>query len=162
MAALPGGETLTELRQAWLIAEDELFGGASPRVAPCVDMRDLGSLLQRAGFALPVVDKDRVCVTYPSPLAVMREIKGMGASNVLGGRMRKPVTRGLLQRVCEVYQERFGLTGGRVPATFEILTVTAWVPHHSQQRPLKPGSAKARLADALGVREISTGEKPEP
>ncbi len=159
LAALLGGETLKELREAWLIAEDEVSGGASPRVAPFADVRDLGGLLQRAGFALPVADTDVVRVTYASPLDLMREIKAMGASNVLTARRRVPVTRKLLFRAAEIYSERFALADGRVPATFEIITLTAWVPHVSQQKPLQPGSAKARLADALGVKEQGAGEK---
>ena len=153
LAALLGGRTLTELREAWLAAEAEMTGGASPRVAPFADVRDLGGLLQRAGFALPVVDSDTVTVTYETPLALMRDLKGMGASNMLADRSRVPATRGLLLRAAETYADRFGLDGGRVPATFEILTLTAWAPHESQPQPLKPGSAKARLADALGVPE---------
>jgi SAM-dependent methyltransferase len=153
LAALLGGRTLFELREAWLMAEVELSGGASPRVAPFADVRDLGGLLQRAGFALPVVDSDIVTVTYADPLALMREIKEMGASNMLSERRRVPVTRTLLLRAAEIYAERFGLPNGRVSATFEILTLTAWAPHESQQKPLKPGSAQSRLADALGVPE---------
>jgi NADH dehydrogenase [ubiquinone] 1 alpha subcomplex assembly factor 5 len=122
-------------------------------VAPFADVRAMGALLQRAGFALPVADSDTVSVTYESPLHLMREIKGMGASTMLADRRRVPVTRGLLARVCEVYQARFGLADGRIPATFEIVTLTAWVPHESQQKPLRPGSATARLADVLGVKE---------
>lgn len=153
LAALLGGETLHELRQAWLIAEEQLTGGASPRVAPFADVRGMGGLLQRAGFALPVADTDTVRVTYPSPLHLMAEIKGMGASNLLVERRRVPVTRGLLQRAAEVYQERYGDASGRVRATFEIITLTAWVPHDSQQKPLRPGSATTRLADVLGTTE---------
>lgn len=153
LAALLGGRTLSELREAWLAAEAEVLGGASPRVAPFADVRDLGGLLQRAGFALPVADSDTVTVTYETPLALMRDVKAMGASNMLAARRRVPVTRGLLFRAAEIYAERFSLDNGRVPATFEILTLTAWCPHESQQQPLKPGSAKTRLADALGVRE---------
>lgn len=153
LAALLGGRTLFELRESWLAAEDELTGGASPRVAPFADVRDLGGLLQRAGFALPVVDSDTVDVTYADPLAMMRDIKGMGASNMLADRRRVPVTRGLLMRAAEIYAERFARPDGRVPATFEILTLTAWAPHESQPQPLKPGSAKTRLADVLGVPE---------
>ena len=153
LGALLGGETLKELREAWLIAESEIEGGASPRVAPFADVCDLGDLLQRAGLALPVVDSERLTVTYASPLALMREIKAMGASNMLVARRRKPVTRRLLFRAAEVYAERFGLPDGRVPATFEILVVTAWAPHDSQQKPLRPGSARTRLAEALGVKE---------
>ena len=160
LCALLGGETLKELRDAWLIAEEEITGGASPRVAPFADVRDLGGLLQRAGFALPVADSDVVRVTYSSPLALMHEIKAMGASNVLHARRRVPATKRLLVRACEVYAERFGQADGRIPATFEIVTLTAWVPHESQQKPLKPGSAKMRLADALGVPERPSGEKP--
>jgi hypothetical protein len=121
-------------------------------VAPFADVRDLGGLLQRAGFALPVADSDRLTVTYPDPVALMRDIKAMGASNMLVARRRKPVTRRLLLAAAEVYAGRFGLPGGRVPATFEILTLTAWAPHESQQKPLAPGSARMRLADALGRR----------
>lgn len=149
LAALLGGETLKELREAWLLAESELFGGASPRVAPFADVRELGGLLQRAGFALPVADSDVVRVSYASPLALMREIKAMAASNMLIERRRTPVSRRLLFRASEIYQERFGLADGRVPATFEIVTLTGWVPHESQQKPLAPGSAQVRLSDVL-------------
>jgi SAM-dependent methyltransferase len=153
IASMLGGATLTELRESWILAEDEIAGGASPRVAPFADVRDLGALLQRAGFALPVVDADTVTVVYSSPLALMQDLKAMGASNMLADRSRKPVTRDLVSRASEIYVERFARTDGRVPATFEILTLTAWVPHESQQKPLKPGSAEARLSDALGVSE---------
>lgn len=153
LAALLGGDTLRELRESWLVAEDEITGGASPRVAPFADVRALGGLLQRAGFALPVADSDTVTVTYSSPLHLMRELKGMAASNPLFDRRRVPVTRGLLMRAAEVYAERFGLDDGRIPATFEIVTLTAWVPHESHPKPLRPGSATTRLADALGVSE---------
>ena len=153
LAALLGGESLRELREAWLVAEEEMTGGVSPRVAPFADVRALGGLLQRAGFALPVADNDVVIVTYENPLRLMAEVKGMGASNMLVDRRRVPVTRGLLKRVCEVYAERFSAQDGRVRATFEIVTLTAWVPHESQPKPLRPGSAQMRLADALGVKE---------
>lgn len=153
LASLLGGETLKELRQAWLIAETEISGGASPRVAPFADVRALGALLQRAGFALPVVDTEIVTVTYADPFALMRELKAMGASNMLEARRRQPVTRALLMRAGEIYAEQFGMPDGRVPATFEILTLTAWAPDPSQQQPLRPGSATARLADALGAKE---------
>lgn len=153
LAALLGGDTLYELRQAWLIAEEDLTGGASPRVAPFADVRALGGLLQRAGFALPVADSDTVTVTYASPLALMAEIKAMGASNMLTQRRRVPVTRRLLARAAQVYAERFALPDGRIPATFEIVTLTGWVPHESQPKPLRPGSAATRLATALGVPE---------
>ena len=151
LASLLGGATLQELREAWLAAEAEISGGASPRVAPFADVRDMGALLQRAGFALPVVDSETVTVTYANPLALMQEIKAMGASNMLLARRRTPVTRGLLLRAAEIYAERFAGADGRVPATFEILTLTAWAPDESQPKPLRPGSAQTRLADALGV-----------
>jgi SAM-dependent methyltransferase len=152
LAALLGGETLKELREAWILAEEELFGGASPRVAPFADVRELGRLLQRAGFALPVADSDVVRVTYESPVALMRDLKAMAASNMLIERRRTPVSRRLLFRAAEVYQERFGLPDGRIPATFEIITLTGWVPHESQQKPLAPGSAQVRLSDVLKPR----------
>jgi NADH dehydrogenase [ubiquinone] 1 alpha subcomplex assembly factor 5 len=153
LAAMLGGETLKELRQAWLAAEAEVTGGASPRVAPFADVRDIGALLQRAGFALPVVDSETVTVTYTDPLALMRELKAMGASNMLADRHRRPVTRKLLVRAIEIYMERFAHADGRAPATFEILTLTAWAPDESQQKPLAPGSAQMRLADALHTTE---------
>lgn len=153
LAAVLGGETLSELRSVWLEAEAEIEGGVSPRVAPVADGRDLGGLLQRAGFALPVVDSDIVHVSYATPLALMQEIKAMGASNALVERRRTPTRRQTLLRACEIYTDRFSRLDGRVVATFEILTLTAWVPHESQQKPLRPGSAKSRLSDALGTVE---------
>ena len=162
LAALLGGQTLSELREAFLLAEAEVEGGASPHVAPFADVRDLGSLLQRAGFALPVTDADLVTVTYESPLALMRDLRGMGAGNVLKDRSRRPLRRETLIRACEIYVERHGLAGGRIPATFEIITLTGWAPHESQQKPLQPGSAKMRLADALGTREMPAGDKAGP
>lgn len=162
LAALLGGETLKELREAWVLAEDEVMGGASPRVAPFADLRDLGGLLQRAGFALPVADSDVVVVRYASALALMQDLRSMGASNMLIERRRVPVSRRLLMRAAEIYAERFADADGRIPATFEIVTLTAWVPHESQQKPLAPGSATMRLADALGVPEQPAGEKPGP
>lgn len=160
LAAFLGGETLFELRQSWLAAEAEVVGGASPRVAPFVDVREAGALLQRAGFALPVADADVVRVTYASPFHLMREVKAMGASNMLAERSRVPVSRRVLVRAAEIYAERFAAPGGRVTATFEIVTVTAWVPHESQQKPLRPGSAAVRLADVLGVSERRVPEPP--
>jgi NADH dehydrogenase [ubiquinone] 1 alpha subcomplex assembly factor 5 len=162
LAALLGGQSLYELRHAFLLAEDEVQGGASPRVAPFADSRDLGGLLQRAGFALPVADSDIVAVTYASPLRLMQELKAMGASNMLAARRRRFMTRRTLTRAAEIYVEQFGRPDGRVPATFEIITLTGWAPHESQQQPLRPGSARMRLADALGAKEISTGVKAGP
>jgi SAM-dependent methyltransferase len=153
LAALLGGTTLSELRNALLVAEEELEGGASPRVAPFADVQDLGALLQRARFALPVVDADTVRVTYPDALALMRELRAMGAANALKARRKGPLRRATLARALALYQERFGLANGRVPATFEIITLTAWAPHASQQQPLQPGTAQVRLAEALGTKE---------
>ena len=157
LGAMLGGETLTELRQATLQAEAELYDGASPRVAPFADVRALGGLLQRAGFALPVTDTDVVRVTYETPLHLMRELKAMGASNVLVDRRRIPMTRRFLLRISEIYREQFSEPDGRVRATFEIVTMTGWAPHESQQQPLRPGSASTRLADVLGTVEQSAG-----
>ena len=159
LAALLGGETLTELRQAFAAAESEVEGGASPRVAPFADLRELGALLQRAGFALPVTDVDRLTVRYDSVFGLMHDLRRMGATNALFARRRTPLRRATLMRMAEIYAQRFADADGRVRATFEIVWLSGWAPHPSQQQPLKPGSAKARLADALGTHEISTGEK---
>jgi SAM-dependent methyltransferase len=159
LAALIGGETLTELRQAFAAAESEIEGGASPRVAPFADVRDLGGLLQRAGFALPVTDIDRITVRYDSVFALMHDLRRMGATNTLVDRRRMPLKRATLMRMAEIYGERFRDADGRLRATFEIVWLSGWAPHPSQQQPLRPGSARARLADALGTQEISTGEK---
>ena len=159
LGAVLGGATLTELRQAFVEAESEIEGGASPRVAPFADVRDLGSLLQRAGFALPVVDADIVTVAYATPLHLMREIRAFGAANMLVERRRVPLKRQTLMRAAEIYAERFSRADGRVTATFEIITLTGWAPHESQQKPLRPGSATTRLADALGVKEYKPEQK---
>lgn len=161
LAAMIGGETLTELRQAFASAESEVEGGISPRVAPFADLRDLGALLQRAGFALPVTDVDRVTVHYDSVFPLMHDLRRMGATNVLVDRRRTPLRRATLLRMAEIYSARFGGADGRIRATFEIVWLSGWAPHPDQQQPLKPGSARQRLADALGTREISTGEKAE-
>jgi NADH dehydrogenase [ubiquinone] 1 alpha subcomplex assembly factor 5 len=162
LAALLGGSTLTELRTALLAAEEELEGGASPRVAPFAEVQDLGALLQRARFALPVVDADTVTVTYANALALMREVRAMGAANALSARRKTPLRRATLMRALALYRERFGLPNGRVPATFEIITLTAWAPHESQQQPLQPGAAKMRLADALSTVEQPAGDVASP
>jgi SAM-dependent methyltransferase len=160
LAAMLGGDTLTELRESFAVAETELTGGVSPRVAPFPDLRDMGALLQRAGFALPVADVDRVVARYPSPLALMADLRRMGAANPLVERRRVPLRRATLVRMMEVYADRFADPDGRVRASFDIIWVSGWAPHEGQQQPLRPGSAQARLADALGTREISAGEKP--
>jgi SAM-dependent methyltransferase len=162
LAALLGGETLTELRQSFAAAEAEVEGGVSPRVAPFADVREIGALLQRAGFALPVTDVDRLTVRYATPLALMHDLRRMGAGNPLLERRRSPLRRATLMRMAEIYGERFADPDGRVRATFDIVWLSGWAPHESQQQPLRPGSAKARLAAALGTREISAGEKARP
>ena len=159
LAALIGGDTLTELRQSFAAAESEVEGGVSPRVAPFADLRELGALLQRAGFALPVADADRVTVRYDSAFALMHDLRRMGATNAIIDRRRTPLKRATLMRAAEIYAQRFSDDDRRVRATFEVLWLSGWAPHPSQQQPLKPGTANARLADALGTREISTGEK---
>jgi SAM-dependent methyltransferase len=161
LAALLGGETLTELRESFAAAESETTGGVSPRVAPFADLRDLGALLQRAGFALPVTDTDRLTVRYDSAFALMHDLRRMGATNILVDRRRRPLRRATLMRMAEIYAERFADPDGRLRATFEIVWLSGWSPHPSQRQPLKPGSAAARLADALGTQEVSTGVKAE-
>ncbi len=159
LAALLGGETLTELRQAFAEAESEIEGGASPRVAPFADLRQLGALLQRAGFALPVTDVERVTVRYSSAFDLMHDLRRMGAANTLLARRRVPLRRTTLMQMADIYARRFADADGRIRTTFDIVWLSGWAPHPNQQQPLPPGSAKARLADALGTREISTGEK---
>ena len=159
LAAMIGGDSLSELREAFAEAESEIEGGLSPRVSSFADIRDLGALLQRAGFALPVIDSDRVTVRYDNPLALMHDLRAMGATNILTERRRTPLKRATLQKMLEIYARRFADADGRLRATFEIVWLTGWAPHENQQKPLKPGSASRRLADALGAREISTGEK---
>ncbi|MBS7545394.1 methyltransferase domain-containing protein [Ancylobacter oerskovii] len=153
LACLFGAGTLAELREAFAIAESETTGGISPRVAPFADLRDLGGLIQRAGLALPVTDVDRVVVRYAHPLALMHDLRRMGAANPLAARRRAPLRRATLARLFEVYAERFADPDGRLRATFEIAWISGWAPHESQQKPLRPGSAKVRLADALKVPE---------
>jgi len=159
LAALLGGETLTELRQAFAEAETEMEGGVSPRVAPFPDLRDLGALLQRAGFALPVADTERLTVRYTTVLSLMHDLRRMGATNALIERRRVPLRRATLMRLAEIYARRFADPDGRLRATFEIVWLSGWAPDPSQQKPLQPGSAKMRLADALGTIEIPAGEK---
>jgi SAM-dependent methyltransferase len=149
LAALTGGDTLTELRQAFAAAEAEIEGGVSPRVAPAADLRDLGALLQRAGFALPVTDVDRVVVRYDHAFALMQDLRRMGATNVLIERRKTPLRRATLARMAQIYADRFSDPDGRIRATFEIVWLSGWSPHESQQQPLKPGSAKASLEEAV-------------
>lgn len=158
MACLLGGQTLHELRTAFAVAEEETTGGISPRVAPFADVRDLGGLLQRAGLALPVTDVDAVTVRYRDMFGLLRDLRAMGATNALSERLRQPLRRATLMRAAQIYAERFSDADGRVRATFEIIWLSGWAPHESQQKPLAPGSAKMRLADALGTKEEKIDE----
>ena len=159
LAAFLGGDTLSELRQAFAAAEAEVAGGASPRVAPFTDVRTAGALMQRAGFAMPVADQDTRIVRYDSALHLMRDLRAMGATNVLYERDRRPLRRAVLMRAIEIYGQRFADDDGRVRATFDVISLSGWAPHESQQQPLKPGSARMRLADALDTVERPAGEK---
>src|SRR6185312_8451227 len=160
LAALVGGETLHELRESFAAAEAEIKGGASPRVSSFAEVRSLGSLLQRAGYALPVIDSDRHIVRYQNAFRLFQDLRRMGATNALVERSRKPLTKRIVARAAEIYAGRFSDPDGRLRATFDVLWISGWAPHESQQKPLQPGSAKTRLADALGVKEKSAGEKP--
>ncbi len=162
VAAMWGGATLDELRMAWLEAESDIESGASPRVSPFADPRDLAGLLQRAGFALPVVDSDRLEVTYPDMLKLMQDLRAMGETNATVQRRKNFTRRATMLRAAEIYQQRHAGADGRIPASFEMITLTAWAPHESQQKPLRPGSAETRLADTLGTREHKAGDKATP
>ena len=158
LASVLGGQTLCELRESMMLAEEEVSGGVSPRVFPVAEVREYGGLLQRAGFALPVTDSETVTVTYETPFGLLKDLRGMGATNVMRDRLRRTPRRSLFPRMAQIYAERYGRDDGRVPATFELITLTGWAPHESQQKPLKPGSAKMRLADALNTHEVSANE----
>ena len=149
LAAMIGGDTLTELRQSFAAAEAECEGGISPRVAPFADLRDLGGLLQRAGLALPVTDVDRVVVRYDSPIALMQDLRRMGATNIMIERRRAPTRRTTLFKMAQIYGERFADPDGRIRATFDVIWLSAWATHEGQQKPLRPGSAKASLEEAV-------------
>jgi NADH dehydrogenase [ubiquinone] 1 alpha subcomplex assembly factor 5 len=153
LVAFFGGETLKELRQSLIAAESEITGGAGPRVSPYADVRDGGSLLQRAGFALPVADTDVLTVSYENPLKLMRDLRGMGEQMATHTRQKSFTRRSVLLRAAEIYQEIFGDNDGRVPATFEIITLTAWSPSASQQQPLTRGTGQVNLADVLNPKE---------
>ena len=150
VAAIPGSGTLQELREVLLAAESEATGGASPRVIPFPDVRDIGGLLQRGGFALPVTDTETYTVRYDSIFPLMKDLRAMGMANPLTGRSRRPLARGVLLRAAELYAERFCDPDGRIRATFSIIYVSGWAPHESQQQPLKPGSAQVSLTKVLG------------
>lgn len=162
LGALLGGDTLIELRQVLLQAEAEITGGAAPRVLPFGEVRDMGALLQRAGFALPVADIDTLTVRYSDPLRLLADLRAMAATNILTSGAKQPLRKGVLMRAMELYTAKFSEADGKMPATFQIISLSGWAPHDSQQKPLKPGSAKARLADALGVEEISTNRETKP
>lgn len=150
LAIMPGGTTLFELRESLMRAELEIAGGAAPRVSPFVDLRDAGMLLQRTGFALPVVDAETVTVTYDHPLKLMAELRGMGETGALAQRSRT-LGRSTLWRACEIYRELFGDGADRIPATFQLLTLSGWAPDPSQPQPIRRGSGQVNLAEALGV-----------
>jgi hypothetical protein len=149
-----GGDTLTELRQSFAAAEAECEGGVSPRVAPFADLRDIGSLLQRAGLALPVTDVDRVVVRYDSAFALMQDLRRMGATNVLIERRHTPTRRATMLRMAQIYSERFADGDGRIRATFDVIWLSGWAPHESQPKPLQPGSAKASLEAAVKGKKL--------
>jgi SAM-dependent methyltransferase len=149
LAAMLGGDTLSELRQCFAAAEAELEGGVSPRVAPFADLRDVGALLQRVDLALPVTDVDRVVVRYDSAFSLMQDLRRMGATNILVERRRIPTRRATMLRMAEIYAERFADPDGRIRATFDIIWLSGWAPHENQQKPLKPGSAQMGLAEAV-------------
>jgi SAM-dependent methyltransferase len=149
LAALIGGETLMELRLSFAAAEAECEGGVSPRVAPFADLRDIGSLLQRAGLALPVTDVDRIVVRYDNAFALMGDLRRMGATNILLERRRTPTRRATMMRMAQIFTQRFSDPDGRIRATFDIVWLSAWAPHESQPRPLRPGSATASLEQAV-------------
>ncbi len=153
LATLPGAGTLTELRDSLTRAELEIRGGAGARVLPFADTRDLGSLLQRAGFALPVTDLDTVTVRYDTMFSLLADLRSMGATSILTDRSRTPLSRAVLLRAAELYAQNHADEDGRIRATFALVTLSGWAPHESQQKPLRPGSAKTKLADALGVHE---------
>jgi SAM-dependent methyltransferase len=160
--AILGGETLSELRHALMDAELEVTGGASPRVSPMVDLRDAAGLLQRAGFALPVADLDRIEVRYEDPLRLFADLRAMGETNAAVERLRRPTRRAVFQRALALYAERHAGPDGRIPARCDVIYLHGWRPAHSQPKPARPGSAAARLADALGSEEHSAGETAAP
>jgi len=161
LGAMLGGATLWQLRQALAAAESEIEGGLSPRVSPFADLRDAAGLLQRAGFALPVADGETIEVEYDNALDLMRELRAMGESNLVAERRRGLARRATLLRAAEIYREQFAQPSGRIAASFEVLFLHGWAPHESQPKPLRPGSARHRLAEALGTTEVSAGEKAD-
>jgi SAM-dependent methyltransferase len=161
VGALFGGTTLSELRDSFAHAESETLGGVSPRVSPFGDVRDLGGLLQRAGFALPVSDAERTLVRYADFSGLVRDLRAHGQTNVMAERSRRFLGRRTLQALLTHYAAHHA-NDGKLNATFEVVYMTGWAPHESQQKPLAPGSARTRLSEALGAREESAGEKAKP
>lgn len=162
LACMFGGETLHELRTVMMRAETNIYGGVSPRVFPFADKPQMGDLLQRAGFSLPVVDSEIVHVTYDNVFKLFHDLRGMGEGNAILKRDKRPMSRAFFMEVAKLYQEMYASEDGRINASFEVIFLLGWSPHESQQKPLRPGSAKTRLADALGTTEIKTGEKANP
>lgn len=162
LALFFGSQTLQELRAALAEAEAEVTGGLSPRVLPMGEIRDLGALLQRAGLALPVADSFTQRVLYRDALHLMQDLRAMGEGNALAARLRHPTRRAVLLRAAEIYAQAHAGPDGRIPATFEIICLTGWAPHDSQQKPLRPGSAQQRLADALHTAEIPLRKGSHP
>jgi NADH dehydrogenase [ubiquinone] 1 alpha subcomplex assembly factor 5 len=162
MAAILGGDTLIELRRVLLEADAETTGGTRPHTSPVADVANAGGLLQRAGFALPVVDTDTLTVTYTDMFALMRDLRGMGETNAVAARDQRFMRRDTLFAAAEKYQALYADADGRVPATFQVIWLTGWAPHESQQKAIRPGSATARLADALDADEIGADEKAGP
>ena len=162
LASMLGGRTLAELRASLTAGEIAVSGGASPRVSPFADLPDAGALLQRAGFALPVVDSDIVMVTYDNAFHLMRDLRGMAETNAVLERRHAPTRRATLFAAAAHYRDNWASADGRVPATFQVIYLTAWAPDASQRQALRPGSAQLRLADALGAREIPAGDKAGP
>ena len=161
LISLLGGRTLQELRSSLSEAETDVSGGLRPRCAPMADIRDIGGLMQRAGLAMPVADSDLITVTYPNIFRLMADLRGMGETNMLAERNQSFSRRDLFMRAAEIYTQRYGSSDGTIPASFEIITITGWAPDASQPKPLRPGSASTRLADALGVVEQDPEMGPE-
>ncbi len=162
LGAMLGGETLTELRAVLMEAEIAVTGGAAPRVSPMADLSDAAGLLQRAGFALPVADRDRMIVSYADAVALMRDLGRMGESSAIKLRAPGPLRRAVLIEAAHLYAQRFAMTGGRIRATFDVLYLSGWSPAATQQQPLRPGQATHRLADALRTQENPAGDAAGP
>ncbi len=158
IASLFGGETLYELRDVMTQAEISLYGGISPRISPFADKPQMGDLLFRAGYSLPVIDSEIITVTYDNIFKLLHDIKGMGESNTILDRSKAPTSKEFFMKTAQLYQDKYAQNDGRIVASFEVIFLLGWAPHASQQKPLRPGSAKNSLAEALGTKEIKTGE----